>query len=77
MRNAAKVRRVPTVFQDHQHRGQYNRVKGVHYYTLKAMVEGSGKTNNAHAIVDIHGDTSMTIAGYRQAVGGRLASSSS
>ncbi|MBU4272141.1 MAG: hypothetical protein KKA28_09800 [Planctomycetes bacterium] len=84
VRNAAEVRRVPArhprvpaVFQGHQHRGQYNRVDWVHYYTLKAVVEGSGKTNNAYAIVELHGDTSMTITGYRQAVGGRLASSSS
>lgn len=79
VRNAAETRRifskhphVLAVFQGHQHRGQYNRIGGVHYYTLKAMVEGSGKTENAYAIVEVYGDGSMTIKGYRRATGGRL-----
>lgn len=79
VRNAAEVRRILSkhprvlaVFQGHKHGGKYNRVGGVHYYTLKAMVEGSGKTENAYAIVEVYGDGSMTIKGYRRATGGRL-----
>jgi predicted phosphodiesterase len=72
--NAAEVRQVLTgdqgvlaVFQGHNHGGHYSHIQGIHYYTLKAMVEGSGEQNNAYAIVDLHEDNSMTVTGYRRA----------
>ncbi|NLF07732.1 MAG: alkaline phosphatase [Pirellulaceae bacterium] len=79
VRNAAEARqviskypRVLAVFQGHQHRGQYKRVADIHYYTLKAMVEGADKTENAYAIVEVLGDGSLTVTGYRRATSGRL-----
>ncbi len=73
VRNAADVRkilerhsRVIAVFQGHQHQGQYNRVNGIHYYTLKAMVEGSGEENNSYAVVEVYDDLTLSIAGYRK-----------
>lgn len=56
------------VFQGHNHHGHYSRLDGIHYYTLKAMVEGSGSQNNAYAVVEVYNDGSISIAGYRKAI---------
>jgi len=78
--NAEEVRQileqsgnVLCVFQGHHHPGSYSHIREVHYYTLKAMVEGPGPENNSYAIVDVRGDHSITITGYRKAVSRRLA----
>ncbi len=71
--NASEVRKVLeqskkvlAVFNGHQHAGQYNLINGIHYYTLKAVVEGQGKENNAYAIVEILSDNSIVVNGYRK-----------
>lgn len=73
--NAAQVRKilqdsqkVLAVFHGHNHAGQYNQIEGIHYYTLKAVIEGSGKENNAYATVDVYDDHSIVVTGYRKAV---------
>lgn len=58
---------VIAAFHGHNHAGGYSHINNIHYYTLKAVVEGSGKDNNAYAIVDVHPDR-LVINGYRQAV---------
>lgn len=79
VRNAAEVRRllerhpgVLAVFQGHQHRGQYNWVNNIHYYTLKAMVEGTGKENNSYAIIEVYDDLTLSITGYRKSISRQL-----
>ncbi len=74
VRNAAQVRqilqasrRVRAVFQGHKHSGQYRQIQGIHYYTLKAMVDGSGTANNSYAIVEVNDDLSIEVKGYRRA----------
>lgn len=71
--NAAGVRsaleesgKVWAVFQGHHHAGQTRRINGIHYHTLKAMVEGSGPENNAYAIVEVSPGR-LTVNGYRRA----------
>ena len=73
--NAADVRRVLeasgkvlAVFQGHDHAGAYVEIDGIHYYALKAMVEGSGAQNSSYAIVEVHSDRSITVSAYRMAV---------
>ncbi len=73
--NAADVRKALeasgntlAVFQGHHHSGSYRRIEGIHYYTLRAMVEGSGPENNAYAIVDIRPGR-IAVEGYRRAAG--------
>ncbi len=73
--NAAEVRKVLeasgttlAVFQGHHHGGGYSRIEGIHYYTLRAMVEGSGPENNAYAIVEV-GPGRIVVEGYRRAAG--------
>jgi hypothetical protein len=75
VKNAAEVRRVLessgrvlAVFQGHHHEGGYVRINGIHYYTLKAVVEGHGEENNSYAIVDVHPDRGLIVTGYRKAV---------
>ena len=71
--NAAAVRKileddgnVMIVFQGHYHEGGLNRLNNIHYYTLKAVIEGSGPENNNYAIVEIDQDLSIRIKGYRK-----------
>jgi len=77
--NAAAVRqileqsgKVLAVFQGHRHDGGYSLINGIHYYTLKAVIEGPGPENNSYAVVKVRPDMSITITGYRKAVGKQL-----
>jgi hypothetical protein len=79
VKNAFEVRRilevsgrVLAVFQGHHHPGAYSHMGGIHYYTLKAMVEGHGEENNSYAIVDVLPDQNVTVTGYRKAPSMRL-----
>ena len=80
VKNAAEVRqileqssRILAVFQGHRHDGGYSLIEGIHYYTLKAVVEGPGPENNSYAIVEVRPDMSIAITGYRKAVGKQFA----
>jgi predicted phosphodiesterase len=80
VKNATEIRKVleqsgkvTAVFQGHHHEGSYSYIEGIHYYTLKAMVEGPGEENNSYAIVEIQPDSSITVTGYRKAVSKQLA----
>jgi len=68
----AKSGRVLAVFQGHNHRGGHSLIEGIHYYTLKAMVEGSGEANNAYAVVEVGENLDITVTGYRKAASKRL-----
>lgn len=77
--NAEDVRKVVqasgkvlAVFQGHNHQGHYSHIEGIHYYTLKAMVEGSGRQSNSYAIVEVLDGNDMIITGYRAAVSKEL-----
>ena len=50
----------------HDHPGGHSEIDGVHYYTLVAMVEGSGVDNSGYAIVEVGAD-GIEITGYRRA----------
>ena len=74
VKNAAAVRtvleesgQVLAVFQGHHHSGGYELINRIHYYTLKALVDGGGAENNAYAVVDVNADNSLVITGYRRA----------
>jgi len=61
--------KVLAVFQGHNHGGAYSHIEGIHYYTLKALVEGSGAENNSYAIVEVQENHDLVVTGYRKAVG--------
>lgn len=74
VKNAAEVRnvleksgKVLAVFQGHHHPGQCHQIGGIHYYTLRALVEGQGEENNAYAIVEVRPGRDVTVTGYRKA----------
>lgn len=73
--NAAQVRKllensgkVLAVFQGHYHQGSYNVINGIHYYTLKALVEGPAPENNSYAVVEVFSNHDIIVTGYRNAV---------
>jgi len=79
IKNAAEVRKVLeesgkvlAVFQGHHHPGQHNEIGGIHYYTLKALLEGQGEENNAYAIVEVQPSGDVTVTGFRQVQTRRL-----
>jgi hypothetical protein len=43
-----------------------SKLNNIHYYTLKAVIEGAGPENNNYAIVEIDKDLSVHIKGYRK-----------
>ncbi|MCA9022543.1 MAG: alkaline phosphatase, partial [Planctomycetaceae bacterium] len=73
VKNSSEVRKVleesgkvAAVFQGHSHRNHYSEIGGIHYCTMVAMVEGSGLTNNGYSTLDIHGDGSLVLNGFRK-----------
>lgn len=65
--------KVLAAFHGHDHPGGRSELNGIHYYTLKAVVEGSGPENNAYAVVEVRADLSLTVTGYRRATTADLA----
>ena len=57
---------VIAVFQGHYHQGGLSKINNIFYYTLKAVVEGSGTENNNYAIIEVGEDLSIKIIGYRK-----------
>lgn len=69
--NCAAVRRVLessgnvlAVFQGHSHQNDVKDIRGIHYCTLVAMVEGSGAANNGYSTVSIAGDGTIAVEGF-------------
>lgn len=58
--------RVIGLFQGHFHEGSLNTINHIYYYTLKAVIEGSGPEHNNYAIVEIGKDLTTHIKGYRK-----------
>jgi predicted phosphodiesterase len=57
---------VMSVFQGHYHEGGISKINNIHYYTLKAVIEGTGPENNNYAIAEIDRDLSIRIKGFRK-----------
>ena len=75
IRNAEAVRKilresgkVLAHFDGHNHGGGYKNIEGIHYYTLKAMVDGSGSENSSYAIVEVLPNKNIIVTGYRKAI---------
>ena len=74
VQNAKEVRnilqnsgKVLASFDGHMHTGGYSNIEGIHYYTLKSVVDGSGEDNNSYAIVEVLPDNNIIVTGYRRA----------
>ena len=73
VRNSSEVRKVLqesgkvlAVLQGHYHWGNYQKIGGLHYCTMSAVVEGSGPKNNAYAMMDILPSDAIRISGFRK-----------
>ena len=82
VKNAQEVRKVLesagnvlAVFQGHNHPGAHKKISGIHYFTLRAMVEGSigeDRRNSSYAVVSIDKNHRITIRGFgKQFANGR------
>ena len=76
VKNAAAVRRVLqqsgkvlAVFQGHSHENAYQEIGGIHYCTLVAMVEGSGTANSGYSVLNVCGDGTIQLTGFRRQSG--------
>lgn len=57
-------KKVVAVFQGHSHKNDYHEIGGIHYCTLRAVVEGPGAANNACAELSVFPDGSLKVAGF-------------
>ncbi|WDI39973.1 metallophosphoesterase [Bremerella sp. P1] len=57
---------VTAVFQGHSHANDYHQVNGIHYCTLRAMIEDSGPANNGFAILEIDRQGRLKIEGFKK-----------
>lgn len=58
--------KVLAVFQGHSHQNDLTDIGGIHYCTLRAMVEGSGAENNGYSVMAIEPDGTIQLKGFRQ-----------
>lgn len=72
VKNAAEVRalleasgRVLGVFQGHSHQNDCREINGIHYTTLRAMVEGPGLENSGYSVLEIFPGDLMKLSGGR------------
>ena len=75
IKNAADVRaileksgKVKAVITGHQHMGSYNIQNGIPYYSLKALVCGTGESANSFAEVAVYKSGAFSVTGWRNAV---------
>lgn len=71
VKNAKAVRRilenagnVLAVLQGHDHKGAYAKINDIHYFTLKALVDGAALKNNSYAVVTIAPNGRVILCGF-------------
>ncbi len=57
--------KVLAVFQGHSHQNDLKDIRGIHYCTLVAMIEGSGAENNGYSVMEIAPDGTIRLTGFR------------
>lgn len=57
--------RVMAVIQGHHHTGNYSQLHGIHYWTMKAVIESDYPTHNSYAIVEIDRQGNISIRGFK------------
>jgi alkaline phosphatase len=73
VKNAADIRaelersgKVRAVFQGHSHKNDVQSIRGIHYCTLAAMVEGTGADNNGYSLLDVFQNGTLRLTGFRR-----------
>ena len=57
---------VLAVFQGHSHQNDLKTIEGIHYCTLRAMVEGSGEPQNGYSVMTVDPDSTIRLTGFRE-----------
>ncbi len=57
---------VLAVFQGHSHQNALNNIGGIHYCTMRAMVEESGETNNGFSVIKIEPNGTIEVTGFQK-----------
>ena len=57
-------KKVLAVFQGHHHAGNYSIQNGIHYFTLKGMIEGALSEKNSYAVVEIRPNGDILVDGF-------------
>jgi alkaline phosphatase len=57
--------KVLAVFQGHSHQNDYRHVGGLHYCTMRAVVEGSGMESSGYSVVSVFADGRLAVKGFR------------
>lgn len=58
-------KKVLVAFMGHSHQNEYKEINGIHYATLKAMVEGTGVESNGYSVLSVDPQGSLKISGFR------------
>lgn len=58
-------RNVLAVFQGHSHQNDYREVNGIHYCTMRAVIEGTGQENNGYSLISVFKDGRLKVQGFR------------
>lgn len=78
VKNAVEVRhiletsgKVLAVFQGHSHQNDHHEMGGIHYTTLRAMVEGGGVGSNGYSLLEVFsgGGLKLTGGGLQESYG--------
>ena len=69
--------RVLAVLQGHHHTGYYSQRRGIHYWTMKGMIENEYPAHNSYAIVTVEPGGDITIEGYADCESRKLESHNS
>ncbi len=56
--------RVLAVIQGHHHSGHYSQRNGIHYWTMKGLIEGEYPAHNSYAIIEVDKLGQICIQGY-------------
>lgn len=56
--------KVLAVIQGHHHAGNYSSRAGIHYFTMKGMIEGSLPENNSFAVVEVDDQYNIMLEGF-------------
>ena len=74
VKNSAAVRavleksgKVKAVFTGHEHFGGVNLIRGIPYYSLRALVVGTGEEENSYAVASLGVDGTICVKGWRKA----------
>ncbi len=73
IKNGPQVRKVLedsgqvlAVFQGHHHANDHSQINGIHYCTLRSVVDGTSPENSAYAIAELYADGSIRLDGFRK-----------